>query len=476
MITMSHVFFSYPNSAKPVLRDFSLKANPGECIVLTGQSGCGKTTATRLINGLAFHFFGGQFSGSIRLDGQAVETIPFWKIGLKVGSVLQDPSSQFFAEKVADEMAFGCENYGMPAAQMKQRVAAAAEKTGAASLTGENLFRLSSGQQQRVAIASIYAVNPDLYVFDEPSANLDDEAVRKLERLMQVLKSEGKTLIIAEHRLHYLTRLADRFLYMEGGRVSASYTADELLGMSDAGTVRLGLRSSHLPKLTPDTSCSRSAAEPALAIDHLCFSYGKKQVLNHLSFRAVSGEIVAVTGENGAGKTTLAEIICGLRKEKSGKLLFAGHPVRRRARRKHAFFVMQHADSQLFAESACEEVLLCAQGTPDADRLLRRYQLLDWKDVHPSMLSGGQKQRLTLAAAEAADPDLLLLDEPTSGLDGKNMRLVAERLRHLAEKGKTIIVITHDTEFIASACTRLVRLNQGRIILDEMLKQSPGCS
>jgi energy-coupling factor transport system ATP-binding protein len=130
---------------------------------------------------------------------------------------------------------------------------------------------------------------------------------------------------------------------------------------------------------------------------------------------------------------------------------------------------MQHADSQLFAESTGEEVRLCVKGNPDTDQLLSRYQLLDWKDVHPSMLSGGQKQRLTLAVADAVDPELLVLDEPTSGLDGRNMRLVAERLRTLASKGKTIIVISHDTEFIASACTRLVRLDHGQVILDQPL-------
>jgi ATPase components of various ABC-type transport systems, contain duplicated ATPase len=467
MIVMNDVSFTYPNTVKPVIHDLNLNVSPGECVVLTGRSGCGKTTVTRLINGLACHFFDGRFSGTITLNGQNIEAIPFWKIGRHVGSVLQDPSSQFFAEKVTDEIAFGCENYGMPAGQMKQRIVTAAEKTGTAPLTGQSLFRLSSGQQQRVAIASIYAVNPELYVFDEPSANLDETAVRRLEDLMRVLKNEGKTLIVAEHRLHYLTHLADRFLYMDNGRVTASYSGETILEMDPQTTVRLGLRSGRVPQLKRCPRNDVSVTGPELVIENLCFSYQKKQVLNHFSFSAGPGEIVAITGKNGAGKTTLARIISGLLKERSGRLLFKGRPVRHRARRKHVFFVMQHADSQLFAESVGAEIRLNAKGNPDVDQLLSRYQLSDWKNVHPSMLSGGQKQRLTLAVAEAADPDLLLLDEPTSGLDGGTMRLVARSLQDMAARGVTIIVITHDTEFIASACTRLVRIGHGHVILDE---------
>ncbi|MFT8871881.1 MAG: ABC transporter ATP-binding protein [Sporolactobacillus sp.] len=474
MIDFDHVSYRYRSDLPTIIDDLNLHIAAGTCTVLTGQSGCGKTTVTRLVNGLAFHFYPGELSGRLTINGTDPCTQPFWACGRHVGSVLQDPSSQFFASKAVDEIAFGCENYGMPPEQIRSRVAEAALATGSGGLLSCNLFHLSSGQQQRLAIASIYAVNPPIYVFDEPSANLDSEAVEQLRTLITQLKLAGKTVLIAEHRLHYLTGIADRFVYMEGGRICREFRPDELLGLSESSIVQLGLRR------PAAVSISRTGREPArlsqpavLEIDRLSFAYGKHQVLRHVSLKAAAGEIIALTGTNGAGKTTLARLICGLYKEAAGCVRINGRALKCRQRRRKAFFVMQHADSQLFAESVRSEIELSlddqANGTA-VNALLERYRLIKYADSHPSVLSGGQKQRLMLAVAEAQrSAQLVLLDEPTSGLDGASMRLVADCLLALAARRKTVIVISHDMEFIARTCSRMIRLSGGEVNADERL-------
>jgi energy-coupling factor transport system ATP-binding protein len=467
LIELKQVSFSYDRDRPPVIRDLNLTVNKGELVVITGKSGCGKTTVTRVINGLATHFYNGDLDGRVVIDGKDQRDIPFWNIGKRIGAVLQDPSSQFFADQAIDEIAFGCENYGLERHVMQRRIVHAAEKTGSTVLLDQRLHDLSSGQQQRLAIASIYAISPDIYVFDEPSANLDSDAVEQLRQLLETLKKEGKTVLIAEHRLFYLTEIADRILYMENGALTKTFSPTELSGLNNGDLRRLGLRCARLPILN---TCDQNASkEEAIVIEHLSFAYKKTPVIHDLSLRIGRGEVVALTGPNGAGKTTLAKILSGLLKEKSGRLLVNHRLASRRLRRRLAFFVMQHADSQLFAERALEEVRLSAHVPEQAENLLESYGLSMFKDAHPSTLSGGQKQRLLLAVAESMDHPLLILDEPTSGLDGENMRLLAARLRQLADHGKTILVITHDQEFISLACSRLIRMERGRKVFDEQI-------
>ncbi|MFT8317655.1 MAG: ABC transporter ATP-binding protein [Sporolactobacillus sp.] len=478
MIQLKHVTYQYLNEKEPTIRDLSLTVPSGTCVVLTGRSGCGKTTLTRIINGLALHFFNGKMRGQVLIDDLDLQNQPFWGIGRQVGSVLQDPSSQFFAEQALDEVAFGCENYGMDRRQMKKRITAAATKTGTQELLSRNLFQLSSGEQQRLAIASIYAVNPNCYIFDEPSANLDEAAMKQLSQLIRSLKDEGKTLFIAEHRLHYLIGVADQFIYMKNGQIAQSFATQELLELSVGEREALGLRAA---SLSLPSQTGNHAATPlnlskknvrSLEINDLSFAFHDKIVLSHLNLIAHPGEIIALTGANGAGKTTFAKILCGLLKEQDGKILFHEKLVRRRQRKKETFFVMQHADTQLFAENVSEEIRMSLKNRSDEpDRILQNYHLDHLKMVHPSVLSGGQKQRLVLAVAETLAPDFLFLDEPTSGLDGENMRLVAKQLHHLAVQKKTILVITHDLEFIQHTCSRVIRLDKGCIICDRPVRR-----
>ena len=233
VIQFEDVSFEYPGAETESIHHISLDIKKGEFLVLTGGSGCGKTTLTRLINGLAEQFYEGTLKGRVTLLGRSISEYPLYEIGKKVGSIFQDPKSQFFASITEDEIAFGCENYGVPYEELDGRVSSAIKRINGDMLRGKEIYPMSSGEKQKIAVASVNAVDPEIYVFDEPSANLDMYSVEALKNLMSALKAEGHTIIVAEHRLYYLTDLADRFLYMENGSIKEEWTAQELLSIPE---------------------------------------------------------------------------------------------------------------------------------------------------------------------------------------------------------------------------------------------------
>lgn len=274
---------------------------------------------------------------------------------------------------------------------------------------------------------------------------------------MRELKAEGHTIVVAEHRLYYLTDLADRFLYMENGSIKEEWSPEELLSMSENKRQKIGIRAADLRHIEVDIP-PREDKNVTLEVKQLAFSYRKHPVFHDISFQAYAGNLIAIVGHNGIGKTTLSNILCGIQKEKTGQVLYNGQEISKGKRKNFAYFVMQNTDCQLFGDSVEEELLLNGKGSTQKQRedLLKLYGLFEWKDKHPATLSGGQKQRLTLAVSDWIDTPVLLLDEPTSGLDFKNMMRISEHLKALAQKGKTILIITHDYEFAAMTCNRVL--------------------
>ena len=203
-----------------------------------------------------------------------------------------------------------------------------------------------------------------------------------------------------------------------------------------------------------------------MEVKNLAFSYRKHPVFHDVSFQAYAGDLIAIVGHNGIGKTTLSNILCGMQKEKEGQVIYNGTKVSKGKRKNFAYFVMQNTDCQLFGDSVEEELLLNGKGSTQEQRddLLKLYGLFEWKERHPATLSGGQKQRLTLAVSDWIDTPVLILDEPTSGLDFKNMMRISEHLKALAQKGKTILIITHDYEFAAMTCNRVLHfVDEGHV-------------
>lgn len=481
MIVFEDVGFRYASEKTPALQNITFGIKRGEFVLLTGRSGCGKTTVTRLLNGLIPRFYDGDLTGDIRFDGKSIKGMKLHEISEYTGSVFQDPRSQFFTTDTSSEIAFACENAALPMDEINRRVCASVKDLRIEHLADRDIFTLSSGEKQAVAIASVYAFGPLVYVLDEPSANLDTEATEKLKQMLRVLKDKGCTVVISEHRLHYLRELVDRAVLMADGAVVRTLDRPAFLQLTNEDAGKLGLRCLFAEEPAADGGLRPAFSKPVMEVEKVSFQYpGCKKVLEDITFSVGGGEVVGVVGHNGAGKSTLLELICGLRREKAGIFRINGKKVTAKQRIKAAYYVMQDCDYQLFTESVEQELLLGHTNEPGlrekAELVMRLLDLDDFRERHPASLSGGQKQRVSIAVAFMKNAEILCFDEPTSGLDLENMRRTAALFRELAQRGKAIVVVSHDREFLSAACSRIVRLQTGCVQEDYIIKvESPTC-
>lgn len=489
-IVLEDVSFHYPNREKLVLDHVSLKVAPGECVVLTGPSGCGKTTLTRLVNGLIPHAYEGELYGRVCVNGRDVSEWTADELGVEVGSVFQNPRGQFVDINVASEIAFGCECLGLPPDEIARRVASATAALGVKELAGRDVTELSGGQQQSVILASAWAMYPDVFVLDEPTASLDTESMRRLARVLSQLKSQGKTILISEHRLWWLAGIADRIVAMENGRPRAQWDAVDFGSLSIEERRRRGLRAwsnqelcekPPTSKLDEDVVCAGVLPQENAGLHARELVAGYKRgtsILQGASIVLTPGCITGIIGENGAGKTTLLRCLCGLKKESQGTVFIGGKAYKRKQRPIFVHLVMQEPGYQLFSDSVLKEVESACGDSDAVERIhdvLERFGLLDLVDRHPLSLSGGERQRLSIAVGILRGSHVMLLDEPTSGLDYRNMRSVAAALRDAAREGCAICIVTHDLEFLCETCDEIVEVEDGCIRVAYPL-DSEGCT
>ena len=313
IISFEHASFQYEGQSQESLKDVKLIIKSGEFLVITGQSGCGKTTLTRCINNLIPRFFEGRLSGEVIVLGRSIKESDAGEAGKEIASIFQDPRSQFFTTNSSSEVAFACENYGIPHKEIVKRVNSAFQSLNMENLKDRDIFALSSGERQKVAFLAATTLNPQIYVLDEPSANLDIHTILQVRGILSALKAAGHTIIVSEHRLFYLYGLADRFLIMEDGQICEELTGEEMAELSAVQMHNRRLRPLNLDLIQIERKESICRSEVFLQIKNLSFSHkAMPELLHNISLEAYKGETIALIGENGCGKTTLGKILSGL--------------------------------------------------------------------------------------------------------------------------------------------------------------------
>ena len=498
MITFCDVSFCYGEEDAESRTDacidgMSFEIRAGECVVLCGRSGAGKSTVLSLIDGLAPAFYEGTLHGSVTVAGREPAAMTPEQRVRTFGVVFQDPRSQFFMNSVQDEIAFSAENIGLAPREVQEKVREAAALLNIEPLLCRTVDALSAGQKQRVAIAAALVLSPDILILDEPVSNLDAEGSRILIELLAEIKRRGTTIVISEHRLHAFLEIADSFLHIEHGRVAHRWTAAEFARLPEDELRRFGFRYPGMAELPLRRKKIRAVERAvgaagttvktmrsALCASNVTYLYrpvrdgvnecGEKDTagqepacgIRNISLAFPHGSVTALTGENGAGKTTLCKVLCGLLRQKSGSITLDGRELSCAQRQRISYFVMQDADYQLYSDSVINELLLGREPSQDNKRrteeALELFHLQEVRNRHPASLSGGEKQRVVIAAAYCSDAEVFAFDEPTSGMDGEGLLSMARWADILAQAEKTVIIITHDELLADIACDYRVRL------------------
>ena len=491
MITIKNLSFQYSTEEDFVLRNIDLSVHQGECILLCGKSGCGKSTLLKIINGIIPEFYQGKITGSVEVAGMNPFETEIYKISEKVGSVFQNPKTQFYTTNTTDEIAFALENYGLEREKIQKRLQEVQETMHISGLMDRNIFALSGGEKQKIAIAAVYALNPEIFVFDEPSSSLDMDSMLELSKLMEQLKEEGKTIIIAEHRLWYLKKIVDRAVYLKNGKITKEYSMEEIQNLSEEERCRTGLRHTDFPgnvwkensdillsaseKHTDiarrfvnrlfkvereDFAVNRDSSGNALELEIKDLLYKRKErtVFNIDRLGFERGKIVGIIGKNGIGKSTFAKVVCGLTRQTAGNICKNNKRLSASERRKNSLLLMQEVNNQLFTDSVYDELRLTSELKEEEQfrMCMADMQMDQLKEKNPHSLSGGQKQRVVILSALLSKKKILFLDEPTSGLDYASMKVVAKNITKFKAEKNLILIISHDMEFLEEVCDRVL--------------------
>lgn len=481
MIDVASLSFSYVSELTgdrvEALKDVDLSADAGSLTLVCGASGCGKSTLMKALTGLVPQMTPGELDGVVRINGRNLADVALTDVGHLCSSVFQNPRTQFFCDTVAEELAFCGENYGRERATLRQQSERAAKLMGISHLLERKLTTLSGGQLQKVALACALASGAPVLLADEPTSNLDPAAISEVRAALKVLKEQGLTIVVVEHRLHFLRDLADQVLLMEGGRVTRRWSGAEFFSMGQAQRRSLGLRTLVDPG-PPETWVGQGQAgrqekqvgrqenreatpsQVRLSCRGLSFAYGDSPVFEGLDADFPAGQITCIAGANGVGKTTLVRVLCGLAAPSLGTISLDGVPASRKTRRSACALVMQDTGRQLFSDTLAGELTIGASHASgqSGEQLLADFDLANLGERHPLSLSGGQKQRLVIAAARATGRPIVILDEPTSGVDARHLDSITATLRRIADEGAAVVVVTHDGEFAAACADRLITL------------------
>ena len=506
--------FQYRVQAEPTVKNINLSIYEGEKVLIVGPSGSGKSTLAHCINGLVPFFYDGIVTGQLNINGNDATKMNIFELSKIVGTVLQDPDSQFIGLTVGEDIAFKLENYCISQDEMIDRVDKSAELVDIKKELYSSPYKLSGGQKQRVTLAGVTVDDVKILLFDEPLASLDPATGESaIELIDKMQKQNNKTAIIIEHRLEDVLHCdVDRVIVMDKGEIIADTTIDEIirkdilrkvgireplyltalryadceindtLKLKNIETLELGEYKEKLKDWYENIEVYESDENqnPILELDNICFSYNnEKQILKNVSFKINKGDMAAIVGRNGAGKSTISKLVCGFYKPTSGRILFDGkdmvdYTIKERSQK--IGFIMQNPNQMISQTMVYDEVAfgLKIRGLSDSEikerveETLRICGLYGYRNWPISALSFGQKKRVTIASILVLNPDMIILDEPTAGQDFKHYTEIMEFLVDLNKKCVTILMVTHDMHLMLEYTNKVIVLSEGEKIADNI--------
>ncbi|MCC7571984.1 MAG: ATP-binding cassette domain-containing protein [Candidatus Methanofastidiosum sp.] len=460
MINIRDFSFSYFGENKKSLEKINLSINKGEFIVINGDSGCGKSTLALCIGG--FLRDKGEKSGSLEIDGIDVFSQEIFDISKKVGIIQQDPEGQICTLRVKNEVAFGLENLMVSPDIIKDKLKYYLKIVGIEDLESRDVFSLSGGEKQKVAIASVMAMEPEILIFDEPTSNLDPVATKEIfKTISEIKKRTNITIIVIEHKLGYLEGLWNRIVYMENGTIKEickKCAKKNYFSCNKNGNGHLG--------------------KSLIDINGLTFEKDGKTILSDISLSLKEGEVLSIIGKNGSGKTTLLLHLLGIYRPTGGEVRIMGEDTRSTNVSKLSRivgYVFQNPNHQIFEETVWKELNFGPRNFGidfhNCEEILSDFQLNDYQTKNPQELSFGEKRRLNIASIKACDPKIVVLDEPFVGQDDKNTGLILNWIDNERKKGKIIIYVSHDPRILSSREDRIIFLEGGKIVVDGKKKE-----
>lgn len=523
-ITIEDLHYAYPpllagQAPVDILRGVTCQVARGELVGLIGRVGSGKTTLCMSLNGLIPQVTGGRFRGRVTVAGQDTRRQPVASLARWSSLVFQDPETQLTQMRVEDEIAFGPENLGLPASKIGERVAWALGAVGLAGYRERSPLLLSGGEKQRVAIAAMLAMQPEVLVLDDPTANLDPAGKATIFNvLIELARRQGLTVVVASQDIELIARYADRVLVLHEGRIGLSGRPAEVFGqvsrlhewgigapqlaeladllgrrtgsafdLRGVGQAYARLKSeltsvASAPQPQGDQGVDAAARQPAcrpqISLQKVAYAYPDgTPALRGVDLSVAPGEFMALLGPNGSGKTTLAKLLNGLLRPTQGRVIIDGRDTR--AARvpelaRTVGYVFQNPDHQIFAATVAEEVAfaLRLQGLAPVEIARRaadaldRFGLAGHAHLPPALLGSSQRRQVTMAAVLAARPQVLVLDEPTGGLDSHSQQELMSAVVAFNRTGSTVLLITHDMQLAAEYAARAVVMLDGQVLFD----------
>ncbi|KZL92033.1 ABC transporter ATP-binding protein [Clostridium magnum] len=498
-IEIKNLNFTYPLEKKKALENVNLSIEKGSLLLIAGKSGSGKSTLGRAIVGTVPHFYGGTIGGQIKIDGKLIEKMSHKERAEKITMVFQDPEKQLMMNKVHREVAFGLENICADEKVIKRRVYEALQFSGILNLAERDITSLSGGEKQKVVVASSLAYMPQCIILDEPTSQLDPSSAEEIINLVKKINEElGITVIVVEHRVNRWFDTADSIAIMDKGKIRLfkdkedfynNCSEDESMFLPDYlkffkkikikympasfKKARIEFLNSGISLKKENKNIYNEDHQTILTIKNLTYISDSKNILKNINLTVNKGDFISIMGANGAGKSTFLKSIMGLI-DYEGIIELHNQNAKDmdiRSIAKHIGYVSQNPNDYLSKDTVYEEIKFTMDnyGIYDEkviEEVLKELGIYDLKDKNPRDLSGGQRQRVAIASILVLKPEMILLDEPTRGLESELKLKLGKVLKRLNEEGTTIILVTHDTDFASSFCSRYILMFNGSIAAD----------